>query len=60
MRAEEIVRDRIKNLFLMKNLAEVSRRTGYPRATLQSWKDHPERIRAVDLIRLEELLGRVS
>lgn len=59
MRPEEIVREKIKNLFQLKNLAEVARRTGYPRATLQSWKDHPERIRAVDLIRLEEMIGRL-
>ena len=40
------------------NLAEVHRRTGIPRSTLQHWKTDPLRISAVDLERLEDLLGK--
>ena len=58
MKPEDEVRNRIRVLFDCTNLMEVSRRTGYPRSTLQNWKKNPLKIRAVDLVRLERLLGR--
>ena len=39
------------------NLMEVSRRTGIPRTTLRNWKADPLRIKALELEKLEDLLG---
>jgi hypothetical protein len=41
----------------MRNLSEMSRRTGYPTETLRRWKKKPLSIKAVDLIRLEQKTG---
>lgn len=56
-RPEAEVRKRVNNIFTMRNLAEMSRRTGYRHETLRRWKKNPLMIKAVDLIRLEQLTG---
>ena len=58
MKPEERVRRRVRLLLDCANLAEVHRRTGIPRSTLQHWKTEPLRISAVDLERFEDLLGK--
>jgi hypothetical protein len=58
MKPEERIRRRVRLLLDCMNLAEVHRRTGIPRSTLQHWKTDPLRISAVDLERLEDLLGK--
>lgn len=57
MKPEDKVKQRVRRVFDMRNISEMSRRTGYPKETLRGWRDHPLRIRAVDLIRLEEKTG---
>lgn len=57
MKPEQEVRERIKEIFDMRNINEMANRTGYPRETLRSWKNNPLRIKAIDLIRLEYLVG---
>lgn len=54
---EQRIRARVKALFDCRNVAELSRRTGYPQQTLSSWKNNPLRIRAVDLETLEDKLN---
>ena len=54
---EAEVKKRVHNVFNMRNLAEMSRRSGYRHETLRRWKNDPLRIKAVDLIRLEQLTG---
>lgn len=58
MKPEERVKRRVRLLLDCANLAEVHRRTGIPTSTLRHWKTDPLRIRAVDLERLEDLLGK--
>ena len=58
MKPEERIRRRVWLLLDCANLAEVHRRTGIPRSTLYHWKTEPLRISAVDLERLEDLLGK--
>lgn len=58
MKPEDRVKKRIAVLFNCVNLSEVSRRTGYAKQTLRNWKNNPTMIRAVDLERLEDLLGK--
>ena len=58
MKPEDEIRNKVRILFQDRNLMAVSKRTGYPRSTLQSWKQDPLKIRAVDLVRLERLLVR--
>ena len=48
---------RVEHIFRSRNIADMARETGYPRTTLNSWKNHPEIIKAVDLERLEEMYG---
>ena len=57
MKPEERIKRRVRVLLDCANLMEVSRRTGIPRTTLRNWQYHPLTIRAVDLERLEDLLG---
>ena len=57
MKPEEEVKKRARIVFNMRNLSELSRRTGYPKSTLQNWRNNPLSIRAVDLIRLENVTG---
>lgn len=52
---EAEVRQRVKAVFDMRVIAEMSRRSGYPKETLRMWKNNPLRIRAVDLLRLEQM-----
>lgn len=58
MKPEERVKRRVLALLDCANLMEVHRRTGIPRTTIRNWKEDPTRIKAVDLERLEDLLGR--
>lgn len=57
MREEEEVKRRVRVIFDMRNVTEMSRRTGYKEPTLRSWKKDPLRIKAVDLLRLERKVG---
>lgn len=57
MKPEDKVKQRVRKVFDMRNISEMSRRTGYPKETLRSWRNNPLRIRAVELIRLEEMTG---
>lgn len=57
MKPEDRVKKEVDKLFECVNVAEVSRRIGRPRATVDYWKKHPESIRAVDLERLKDLRG---
>jgi len=57
MKPEQRIKKRVGVLFDCANLSEVARRTGYPRSTLQSWKQDPLKIPAVCLETLEDLLG---
>lgn len=54
---EQEVRDRAKLIFDMRNIAEMSKRTGYAPETLRRWKRAPLGMKAVDLFRLEHMLG---
>lgn len=58
MKPEERIRRRVGILLDCANLMEVHRRTGIPRSTIRHWQQDPLRIRAVDLERLEDLLGK--
>ena len=57
MKPEERIRRRVGILLDCANLMEVSRRTGIPRTTLRNWKTDPLRIKALELEKLEDLLG---
>ena len=57
MKPEEEVKRRCREIFDMRNVRELSRRTGYPYETLRRWNKNPLLIRAVDLIRLEQETG---
>ena len=57
MKPEEEVRKRANKVFNMRNLSELSRRSGYATETLRRWRQKPLSIRAVDLIRLENITG---
>lgn len=57
MKPEQRVKKRVEILLDCVNVSEVSRRTGYPRSTLQHWKKDPLSIPAVCLETLEQLLG---
>lgn len=56
-RGERDIKSRVAAVFDCRNIAEMSRRTGIPRSTLQSWRRDPLKIRAVDLIVLEAFTG---
>ena len=58
MKPEERIRRRVGILLDCANLMEVSRRTGIPRTTLRNWQQEPLRIKALDLEKLEDLLGK--
>lgn len=57
MKPEEEVRKRANRVFKMRNLSELSRRSGYATETLRRWRQKPLSMRAVDLIRLENITG---
>lgn len=57
MKPEDETKRRVHKVFDMKNLAEMSRRTGYHTETLRRWKNKPLSIKAVDLLRLEQKTG---
>jgi hypothetical protein len=57
MKPEERIRRRVGILLDCANLMEVSRRTAIPRTTLRNWKADPLRIKALELEKLEDLLG---
>ena len=57
MKPEDEVKKRMREIFNMRNLAAMSKRTGYPLSTLQRWRSNPLQIKAVDLIRLENMTG---
>ena len=57
MKPEEETKKRVEAVFDMRNLSEMSRRTGYHTETLRRWKKKPLSIKAVDLIRLEQKTG---
>lgn len=57
MKPEEEVRKRASKVFNMRNLSELSRRSGYATETLRRWRQKPLSMRAVDLIRLENITG---
>lgn len=58
MTPEQRVKRRVGILLDCANLMEVHRRTGIPRSTIRNWQVNPTQIRAVDLERLEDLLGK--
>lgn len=58
MKPEERIRERVAILLDCANLMEVHRRTGIPRTTLRNWQRNPLQIKAVDLEKLEDLLGK--
>jgi len=58
MKPEERIKRRVGILLGCANLMEVSRRTGIPRTTLRNWQHDPLRIKALDLEKLEDLLGQ--
>ena len=57
MKPEERIRRRVGILLDCAKLMEVSRRTGIPHTTLRNWKADPLRIKALELEKLEDLLG---
>lgn len=57
LKPEQRIKKRIETLFGCANLAEVARRTGYPRSSIQNWKKNPLSIPAVCLETLEDILG---
>jgi len=57
MKPEEELKKRVRRIFDMRNISEMSRRTGYPCETLRRWKRDPYCIKAIDLIRLEKMTG---
>lgn len=60
MKPEDRVKKEVDALLDCANVAEVSRRIGRPRATVDYWKKHPESIRAVDLERLRDIRGKMT
>lgn len=54
--SEKEVKERVEAVFTMRNIAEMSRRTGYRHETLRRWKKDPYRMKAVDLFTLERIL----
>jgi DNA invertase Pin-like site-specific DNA recombinase len=57
MKPDEEVKKRVRRIFAMRTIEEMSRRTGYPASTLKNWKRNPISIKAIDLIRLENKTG---
>ena len=57
MNPEQEVKQRVAAVFDMRVIKEMSKRSGYPLSTLAQWRKQPLTIKAVDLIRLEELTG---
>ena len=57
MRPEAEVKRRVRRIFDMRSIEEMARRTGYSASTLKNWKRNPESIKAVVLIRLENMMG---
>lgn len=57
MNPEKEIEARVAAVFDMRSLKAIERRSGYPDSTLYEWKHHPCRIKAVDLLRLEEVTG---
>lgn len=57
LKPEDETKRRVHKVFDMKNLAEMSRRTGYHTETLRRWKNKPLSIKMVDLLRLEQKTG---
>ncbi len=57
MNPEQEVKQRVAAVFDMRVIKEMSKRSGYPLSTLAQWRKRPLTIKAVDLIRLEELTG---
>ena len=53
---EAEVKKRVREIFDMRVIRQMSKRTGYPEQTLSNWKRNPLLIKAVDLIRLEQLM----
>lgn len=58
MKPEDRIKRRVGILLDCANLMEVHRRTGIPRSTIRHWQRNPLQIKAVDLEKLEELLGK--
>ena len=58
MKPEDRIRERVGILLDCANLMEVHRRTGIPRSTIRNWQRDPLQIKAVDLEKLEDLLGK--
>lgn len=54
--AEEFLKRRILNA-ISGDIAELSNNSGYSEQTIEEWKSDPLSIRAVDLIRLENVTG---
>ena len=57
MKPEDEVKKRVRRVFEMRNFSEMSRRTGYAQETLRRWKQKPLSIKAIDLLRLEQITG---
>lgn len=57
MKPDEEVKKRVRRIFDMRTIEEMSRRTGYSASTLKNWKRNPISIKAIDLIRLEDKTG---
>lgn len=57
MKPEDELKKRVRRIFDMRNMAEMSRRTGYSAETLRRWRNKPLSIPAIDLIRLEKMTG---
>ena len=57
MKPEDETKRRVRAVFDMKNLAEMSRRTGYHTERMRRWKNKPLSIKMVDLLRLEQKTG---
>lgn len=57
MNPEKEIEERVAAVFDMRSLKAIERRSGYPDSTLYDWKHNPCRIRAVDLLRLEQITG---
>ena len=57
MKPEKEVEARVAAVFDMRCIKALEKRSGYPDSTLSDWKHDPCRIKAVDLLRLEEITG---
>lgn len=57
MKEEDEVKKRVERVFEMRNFSQMSRRTGYSAETLRRWHNNPLTIKAIDLFRLEKMLG---